>query len=82
MSTNSTPLSKKEEKKEEEEEATEMAKHKKSPRQNHKKREQSKYDSMKVYPTSNISSRERLQKKILESKENASVVIRWDEILC
>ena len=81
MSTHTTPQNKNDEKSEEEE-THELSKRKKSSRQNHKKREQSKYESMKVYPTSNISSRERLQKKILRSKENASIVIRWDEILC
>ena len=48
----------------------------------HKKQEPSKYQSMKVYSTSKRSSKERLQKIIMESKENQSVVIHWEELLC
>ena len=51
-------------------------------KKHHRKSEESKYSFMKVYSTSNKSSRERLQKIIKESKENASISIPWDEILC
>ena len=46
----------------------------------HRKREGSKYDTLKVYSTSKKSSKERLQKKIMESKEKASLYIPWDQI--
>ena len=51
-------------------------------KQSHKRKEPSKYQEMKVYSTSNKASRERLHKLIMKSKENSSVLIRWDEILC
>ena len=49
-------------------------------KRHHRKSEESKYNLMKVYPVSNKSSRERLQKMIIESKEKISVFIQWDEI--
>ena len=41
----------------------------------HRKSNSSKYTDLKVYSTSNKSSKERLQKIIKESKENASIFI-------
>ena len=83
MSTSNSELVKEEEEESANEvEICELAKPRKCPKQSHKKREPSKYESMKVYPTSNRASRERLKRKIIESKENSPIIIRWDKILC
>ena len=44
-------------------------------KKSHRKSSSSKYTDLKVYSTSNKSSKERLQKIIKESKENASIFI-------
>ena len=41
----------------------------------HRKNQESKYKELKVYSTSNLSSKERLQKLIMESKERVSIFI-------
>ena len=65
MSTSNSELVKEEEEESANEvEICELAKPRKCPKQSHKKREPSKYDSMKVYPTSNRASRERLKRMI------------------
>ena len=39
------------------------------------------YQSIKVFAVSKCSTRERLKKKMAESKENESVIIDWDTIM-
>ena len=39
------------------------------------------YQNMKVYPVSNKASRERLKKKIQDSKVKDTVLINWDAIM-
>ena len=47
----------------------------------HSQETSSDYENMKVYPVSNKASRERLKKKIRESKSKDSVLINWDVIM-